>query len=270
MLILSDLHVSMSAISAASLTMSQTEDQWRTQGHAAANLLPFIALVSRFPFQRAAANCLSLYVVCSSVCLYVCAHICLCASVSFPVLLCVFVRVCICLYVCACFWVEALRGVTMVELVKKEGSTLGLTISGGTDKDGKPRVSNLRPGGLAARWVHRQQRRRINTFSLFLTKIPYMAWKKYILCSDFYNSVGIKCGVLCRSDQLNVGDYIKSVNGINLTKLRHEEIISLLKNVGERVLLEVEYELPPTGTEKPTSVSFNTSAGVISRTLWDE
>uniref|UniRef100_A0A3Q2DAU5 Glutamate receptor interacting protein 2b n=1 Tax=Cyprinodon variegatus TaxID=28743 RepID=A0A3Q2DAU5_CYPVA len=98
---------------------------------------------------------------------------------------------------------EALRGVTMVELVKKEGSTLGLTISGGTDKDGKPRVSNLRPGGLAA-----------------------------------------------RSDQLNVGDYIKSVNGINLTKLRHEEIISLLKNVGERVLLEVEYELPPTGKQQ--------------------
>ncbi|TDH13441.1 hypothetical protein EPR50_G00034880 [Perca flavescens] len=103
-------------------------------------------------------------------------------------------------------------GVTMVELVKKEGSTLGLTISGGTDKDGKPRVSNLRPGGLAA-----------------------------------------------RSDQLNVGDYIKSVNGINLTKLRHEEIISLLKNVGERVLLEVEYELPPTG---PDSTS-----GVISKTI---
>lgn len=49
-----------------------------------------------------------------------------------------------------------------------------------------------------------------------------------------------------RSDQLNIGDYIKSVNGINLTKLRHEEIISLLKNVGERVVLEVEYELPPT------------------------
>uniref|UniRef100_A0A665T826 Glutamate receptor interacting protein 2b n=1 Tax=Echeneis naucrates TaxID=173247 RepID=A0A665T826_ECHNA len=114
----------------------------------------------------------------------------------------------------SCIRKEALRGVTMVELVKKEGSTLGLTISGGTDKDGKPRVSNLRPGGLAA-----------------------------------------------RSDQLNVGDYIKSVNGINLTKLRHEEIISLLKNVGERVLLEVEYELPPTGTA-PDSTS-----GVISKTI---
>uniref|UniRef100_A0A8C1ZYR6 Glutamate receptor interacting protein 2b n=1 Tax=Cyprinus carpio TaxID=7962 RepID=A0A8C1ZYR6_CYPCA len=103
--------------------------------------------------------------------------------------------------VCAC---------VCVFLIKKEGSTLGLTISGGTDKDGKPRVSNLRPGGLAA-----------------------------------------------RSDQLNVGDYIKSVNGINLTKLRHDEIISLLKNVGERVVLEVEYELP-----SPDSTS-----GVISKTI---
>lgn len=51
--------------------------------------------------------------------------------------------------------------------------------------------------------------------------------------------------LLCRSDQLDVGDYIKAVNGINLAKFRHDEIISLLKNVGERVVLEVEYELPP-------------------------
>lgn len=85
--------------------------------------------------------------------------------------------------------------------------------------------------------------------------------------SDFYNAVAIKCSVLCfcRSDQLNVGDYIKSVNGINLTKLRHEEIISLLKNVGERVLLEVEYELPPTGTYKSNSVCFNMSFGAIDK-----
>uniref|UniRef100_A0A8C4HJH6 PDZ domain-containing protein n=1 Tax=Dicentrarchus labrax TaxID=13489 RepID=A0A8C4HJH6_DICLA len=71
--------------------------------------------------------------------------------------------------------------------MKKEGTTLGLTVSGGIDKDGKPRVSNLRQGGIAA-----------------------------------------------RSDQLNVGDYIRAVNGINLAKFRHDEIISLLKN----------YELP--------------------------
>uniref|UniRef100_A0A8P4KI98 PDZ domain-containing protein n=1 Tax=Dicentrarchus labrax TaxID=13489 RepID=A0A8P4KI98_DICLA len=79
------------------------------------------------------------------------------------------------------------RGCSVVELMKKEGTTLGLTVSGGIDKDGKPRVSNLRQGGIAA-----------------------------------------------RSDQLNVGDYIRAVNGINLAKFRHDEIISLLKN----------YELP--------------------------
>nr|KAF6474303.1 glutamate receptor interacting protein 2 [Rousettus aegyptiacus] len=107
---------------------------------------------------------------------------------------------------------EEFRGVTVVELIKKEGSTLGLTISGGTDKDGKPRVSNLRPGGLAA-----------------------------------------------RSDLLNVGDYIRSVNGIHLTRLRHDEIITLLKNVGERVVLEVEYELPPPAPEN--------NPGTISKTV---
>uniref|UniRef100_A0A673A4V3 Glutamate receptor interacting protein 2a n=1 Tax=Sphaeramia orbicularis TaxID=375764 RepID=A0A673A4V3_9TELE len=105
------------------------------------------------------------------------------------------------------------RGVTTVDLMKREGSSLGLTISGGSDKDGKPRVSNLRPGGLAA-----------------------------------------------RSDQLNVGDYIKSVNGINLSKLRHDEIISLLKNIGERVVLEVEYELPPFGR-------LNSLKGLITKTI---
>uniref|UniRef100_A0A3B1JLV7 Glutamate receptor interacting protein 2a n=1 Tax=Astyanax mexicanus TaxID=7994 RepID=A0A3B1JLV7_ASTMX len=99
------------------------------------------------------------------------------------------------------------RGLTTVELIKREGCSLGLTISGGSDKDGKPRVSNLRPGGLAA-----------------------------------------------RSDQLNMGDYIKSVNGINLSKLRHDEIISMLKNIGERVVLEVEYELPPFAPSNPNSV----------------
>uniref|UniRef100_A0A8C2S896 PDZ domain-containing protein n=1 Tax=Capra hircus TaxID=9925 RepID=A0A8C2S896_CAPHI len=107
---------------------------------------------------------------------------------------------------------EEFRGVTTVELTKKEGSTLGLTISGGTDKDGKPRVSNLRPGGLAA-----------------------------------------------RSDLLNVGDYIRSVNGIHLTRLRHDEIITLLKNVGERVVLEVEFELPPPAPEN--------NPGIVSKTV---
>ncbi|KAM6214479.1 glutamate receptor-interacting protein 1 isoform 11-T11 [Rhynchocyon petersi] len=106
---------------------------------------------------------------------------------------------------------EEFKGSTVVELMKKEGTTLGLTVSGGIDKDGKPRVSNLRQGGIAA-----------------------------------------------RSDQLDVGDYIKAVNGINLAKFRHDEIISLLKNVGERVVLEVEYELPPVSVQ---------GSGIIFRTV---
>lgn len=55
------------------------------------------------------------------------------------------------LCLCLCLSAEECRGVTTVDLMKREGSSLGLTISGGSDKDGKPRVSNLRPGGLAAR-----------------------------------------------------------------------------------------------------------------------
>ncbi|KAM5288382.1 glutamate receptor-interacting protein 1 isoform 11-T11 [Ctenodactylus gundi] len=105
---------------------------------------------------------------------------------------------------------EEFKGSTVVELMKKEGTTLGLTVSGGIDKDGKPRVSNLRQGGIAA-----------------------------------------------RSDQLDVGDYIKAVNGINLARFRHDEIISLLKNVGERVVLEVEYELPPVSVQG-SSIIFRT------------
>lgn len=44
-----------------------------------------------------------------------------------------------------------------------------------------------------------------------------------------------------------MGDHIRSVNGIRLARLRHDEIVALLRNVGERVVLEVEYELPPPG-----------------------
>ncbi|KAF7646302.1 hypothetical protein LDENG_00189870 [Lucifuga dentata] len=62
-------------------------------------------------------------------------------------------------------------------------------------------------------------------------------------------TLGLTGGIADRSDQLNVGDYIRSVNGINLAKFRHDEIISLLKNVGERVVLEVEYELPPVSVQ---------------------
>ncbi|CAE1267147.1 GRIP [Acanthosepion pharaonis] len=92
---------------------------------------------------------------------------------------------------------EDRKGTTVVELRKIEGCTLGLTISGGVDKNCRPQVSNLRPGSIAH-----------------------------------------------RCDALEVGDFILSVNGIRTSGLRHEEIVNLLKNAGEHVILEVEYEVP--------------------------
>lgn len=53
--------------------------------------------------------------------------------------------------------------------------------------------------------------------------------------------------LISRSDALSVGDNIISVNGIRTTGMKHDEIVNLLKNAGERVVLEVEYDLPESG-----------------------
>nr|CAB3250893.1 glutamate receptor-interacting protein 2 [Phallusia mammillata] len=92
---------------------------------------------------------------------------------------------------------EEERGMCMVKLVKT--NALGVTVSGGSDREGRPKVKELRSSGLAA-----------------------------------------------KSDLLQVGDFITEINGIRTSKLKHGEIISLLKNIGERVNLEIEYHLPPT------------------------
>ncbi|XP_047474021.1 glutamate receptor-interacting protein 2-like isoform X4 [Penaeus chinensis] len=92
---------------------------------------------------------------------------------------------------------EDVRGVSTVQLTKKDGLTLGLIVAGGVDKGHRPRVANLRPGSPAH-----------------------------------------------RSDALSVGDYILAVNGIKTHALTHAQIVSLLKNAGEKVDLEVEYEIP--------------------------
>ncbi|KAK8743618.1 hypothetical protein OTU49_001165, partial [Cherax quadricarinatus] len=92
---------------------------------------------------------------------------------------------------------EEVRGVSCVQLSKRDGCTLGLIVAGGVDKGHRARVTNLRPGSPAH-----------------------------------------------RSDALSVGDYILAVNGIRTHSLSHAQIVSLLKNSGEKVDLEVEYEIP--------------------------
>ncbi|KAL5014355.1 hypothetical protein ScPMuIL_008625 [Solemya velum] len=99
------------------------------------------------------------------------------------------------------------RDIAIVELQKKDGCGLGLTVSGGVDKGTTPRVSSLRPGGIAH-----------------------------------------------RSDALSVGDNIISVNGIRTTGMKHDEIVNLLKNAGERLVLEVEYDLPESAVGNSFSV----------------
>lgn len=51
-------------------------------------------------------------------------------------------------------------------------------------------------------------------------------------------------GVAHRSDLLQIGDVLLSVNGIKTSCMKHDEIVNLLKNADECVRLEVEYELP--------------------------
>ena len=58
-------------------------------------------------------------------------------------------------------------------------------------------------------------------------------------------------GMASRCDLLQVGDLISAVNGIRTCRLKHEDIINLLKNVGDVLNLEVEYELPPALQSNP-------------------
>ncbi|CAF1103509.1 unnamed protein product [Rotaria sordida] len=92
---------------------------------------------------------------------------------------------------------RAVKGRTTIELTKKEGYPLGLTISGGIDKAGKPRVAQLKPGSIAQ-----------------------------------------------KSDTLEIGDILIGINGIKTAGLKHEQVIDLIKQVGDQLILDIEYDLP--------------------------
>ncbi|XP_069674569.1 glutamate receptor-interacting protein 2 isoform X2 [Periplaneta americana] len=122
---------------------------------------------------------------------------------------------------------QELLGVTVVELVKKEGSTLGIVISGGVDKGMCPSISSLRPGSVAQR-----------------------------------------CDALC------AGDRVTAVNGISTSRLKHDEIVSLLRGVEDRAVLELEYPLPSFPSEnslcvcpKVTNVTIERETGSLGFTL---
>jgi hypothetical protein len=91
----------------------------------------------------------------------------------------------------------AIKGRTTIELIKKESFPLGLTISGGIDKDSKPRVAQLKHGSLAQ-----------------------------------------------KADVLEIGDVLLGINGLKTSGLKHEQVIDLIKQVGDQLTLDIEYDLP--------------------------
>ena len=42
---------------------------------------------------------------------------------------------------------------------------------------------------------------------------------------------------------LQVGDLLTAVNGIRVGNLTHEEILTVLRNAGDRIRLAIEYDL---------------------------
>jgi C-terminal processing protease CtpA/Prc len=93
--------------------------------------------------------------------------------------------------------ISAIKGRTTIELIKKEGCPLGLTISGGIDKDGKPKVAQLKSGSIAQ-----------------------------------------------KADVLELGDILLGINGIKTAGLKHEQVIDLIKQVGDQLTLDIEYDIP--------------------------
>lgn len=48
-------------------------------------------------------------------------------------------------------------------------------------------------------------------------------------------------------------DYLSAVNGISVEQLKHEEIVTLLKNTGSQVTIQVKYPLPNKGRFRLTN-----------------
>jgi glutamate receptor-interacting protein len=89
------------------------------------------------------------------------------------------------------------KGRSTIELAKKQGCPLGLTISGGIDKDGKPRVAQLKVDSIAQ-----------------------------------------------KADVFDIGDALVGINHTKTAGLKHEQVIELIKQAGENLIFDIEYDLP--------------------------
>lgn len=81
-------------------------------------------------------------------------------------------------------------------------------------------------------------------------------------------SVAQRCDALC------AGDRVTAVNGISTSRLKHDEIVSLLRGVEDRAVLELEYPLPSYPSEnslcvcsKVTNITIERESGSLGFTL---
>ncbi|TMS39284.1 hypothetical protein L596_005833 [Steinernema carpocapsae] len=77
-----------------------------------------------------------------------------------------------------------------------------------------------------------------------------------------------------RCDQLQVGERIRSVNGIAVGDLNHEQVLTVLRSAGDRVQLEIEYDLndgcfsrPQNTMNKCTDIALEKEGGSFGLTL---
>ena len=47
-----------------------------------------------------------------------------------------------------------------------------------------------------------------------------------------------------KADVLETGDILTGINGIKTAGLKHDQIIDLIKQVGDQLILDIEYDLP--------------------------
>ncbi|XP_067931317.1 glutamate receptor-interacting protein 1-like [Watersipora subatra] len=57
-----------------------------------------------------------------------------------------------------------------------------------------------------------------------------------------------------RCDCLQLGDYITVINGIHTEKLKHDELVTLIKNTGSLIHIQVEFALPPRAPQSAFTV----------------
>uniref|UniRef100_A0A803TQB4 Glutamate receptor interacting protein 2 n=1 Tax=Anolis carolinensis TaxID=28377 RepID=A0A803TQB4_ANOCA len=153
---------------------------------------------------------------------------------------------------------EEFRGVTIVELIKKEGSTLGLTISGGglaLDLGQYLFCLNYHTyinvfivqveapdnsAGIIPKTIDVTLYKEGNSFGFVLRGGAHEDWHKSRPLVLTYVRPG---GPADREGSLKVGDRLLSVDGIPLHSVSHADALNILRQCNQEALFQIEYDV---------------------------